>query len=94
MATEQDFEEKQAKVERQRLAQQINALIGNQVIHSLGQPGDLRKVQVKHLWNSNYRVNVFVGVDVASAKVAHSYFLVADSEGKITTSIPAITRHY
>jgi len=33
-------------------------------------------------------------LDAASVRVAHSYFLVADSNGNIVTSTPKITRHY
>jgi hypothetical protein len=39
-------------------------------------------------------VNVFVGDDAASLKVAHSYFLQADGDGRVLTSSPAITRAY
>jgi hypothetical protein len=74
--------------------QQLNALIGTHVIRTLGQPGSLHKVQVRALWEGHYRVNVFVGVDAASVKVAHSYFLMADSDGNIITSNPAIRRQY
>lgn len=73
---------------------QMTATIGNHVIHALGQPGSLHRVQVRQLWEDRYRVNVFVGVDAASAKVAHSFFLVTDSAGNITASTPTITRQY
>jgi len=43
--------------------------------------------------DNNYRVNVFVG-DAVSAKVAHSFFVAADGDGKIVSSTPAITREY
>jgi hypothetical protein len=46
------------------------------------------------LWKDHYRVNVLVGMDVASAKVAHSYFVIGDSDGNILTSAPQITRKY
>jgi hypothetical protein len=39
-------------------------------------------------------VNVLVGAEAASAKVAHSYFLVADLDGNIVESTPTITRRY
>jgi hypothetical protein len=39
-------------------------------------------------------VNILVGLDAASAKVAHSYFLVADSDGNVLASTPKITRQY
>lgn len=74
--------------------QQLAAVIGNRVIHTLGQPGDLHLVQVRHLWEDRYRVNVLVGAEAASAKVLHSYFLVADLDGNIIESAPKITRQY
>src|SRR5262245_55442572 len=74
--------------------QQWKTVIGKQVIHTLGQPGHLHEVQVRHLWEDRYRVNILVGLDAASAKVAHSYFLVADSDGNIVASTPKITRQY
>jgi hypothetical protein len=72
----------------------LNALIGEQVIHILGKPRDLVKLQVRPLWEDNYRVNVYVGVDVASARVAHSFFVVASSDGNVLASTPQIARHY
>ena len=74
--------------------QQRKSVIGKQVIHTLGQPGQLHGVQVRHLWEDHYRVNILVGLDAASAKVAHSYFLVADNDGNIVASTPKITRQY
>jgi hypothetical protein len=64
------------------------------VLHALGEPSDLVKVQVRAIGQNSFRVNVFVGTDVASARVANSYFLVVDGDGTITTSTPAITRQY
>jgi hypothetical protein len=72
----------------------LYALIGEQVIHTLGKPNDLLKVQVRPLWEDHYRVNVFVGIDGVSARVADSYFLVADSDGNIVESTPTITKQY
>jgi len=92
MSTQQEYnlhreQEKQARQERKNV-------IGKYVIHTLGQPGHLHGVQVRHLWEDHYRVNILVGLDAASVKVAHSYFLVADSNGNIVASTPKITRHY
>jgi hypothetical protein len=50
--------------------------------------------QVRPLWQDHYRVNVFIGADAASAKIAHSYFLVVNSDGNIIASTPKITRQY
>ncbi len=68
--------------------------IRKNVIQDLGQPANLHQVQVRPLWESNYRVNVFVGIDAASAKVVHSFFLTADAFGEVLASTPAITRLY
>lgn len=70
--------------------QQLNAMIGKNVLHVLGQPRDLHSVQVRHLWEDHYRVNVLVGSDAASVKVAHSYFLVTGKDGTIIASTPKI----
>jgi hypothetical protein len=68
--------------------------IGQQVMDSLGSPTNLRAVQVRRLWENRYRVNVFLGGDYASATVAHSYFLLTDSDGNILESTPQIIRKY
>ncbi len=73
---------------------QVDAAIGRQVMQTLGQPGDLQRVQVRRLWPDHYRVNIFVGGDAATAKVAHSFFLVTDSGGNILASTPAIAKRY
>jgi len=78
------------KQERERL----DAALGKHVLHALGQPGELQRVQVRRLWDDHYRVNVLVGLDAASARVANSYFLVVDGDGAIVAATPAITRQY
>jgi hypothetical protein len=75
-------------------ASRLSDLIGGEVLQSLGTPSGLRGVRVKRLWEDHYRANVVVGEDALSAKVAHSFFVVADSSGKIVTSEPAIQRQY
>jgi hypothetical protein len=74
--------------------QRRHAAIRGQVIRTLGTPGDLLDVQVRPLWDETYRVNVLVGEDATSTRVAHSYFLVADGEGNILACTPAITKRY
>ena len=83
----------QAEIERHK-QELLNALIGEQVIHTLGEPDRLLKVSVRPLWANVYRVNVFVGPDAASARIANSYFLNVDGDGKIAASTPRITRQY
>lgn len=68
--------------------------IEEQVIHTLGTPVNLLKVQARLLWENHYRVNVFVGPDVASAKVSNSYFLSVGTDGNILASEPKITKQY
>jgi hypothetical protein len=80
--------------ENQEQEQQHNDSITQSVMNSLGVPENLRKVQVKHLWEDHYRVNIFVGTDAASSLVAHSYFLVTGSEGAIIASSPNIIKQY
>ena len=41
-----------------------------------------------------YRVNVLVGKDAGSARIASSFFLTADGEGNILASSPKIVRLY
>jgi hypothetical protein len=87
-------EEKQFAEQDKHERQKRSAAIGQQVLHTLGQPGELQGVQVRPLWEDHYRVNVLVGPDAASSRVAHSYFLVVDSAGKVLTTTPTLRRHY
>ena len=92
MPTNQQY--KQIGVQEERERQQQCAVIGKQVMQTLGQPSDLHMLQVCRLWEEHYRVNVLVGLDAAFAKVAHSFFLVIDGEGSILESTPKITKQY
>lgn len=74
--------------------ERLNRLIGERVLHALGEPGGLQQVQVRLLWEEHYRVNVLVGADLASAKVAHSYFLATDHDGNIVTATPELRKRY
>jgi len=73
---------------------QLNAIIGEQVIHQLGQPGDLHTVQVRRLWDEHYRVNIIIGSDAATVRIADCFFLVTDSSGNILQSSPKIVKRY
>ena len=92
MATKQE-QSQQAERELQQSRSQ-EAVIRDHVMHDLGRPAALHQVQVRPLWDNHFRVNVFVGADAASAKVADSFFLETDGDGKVLTSTPAITRRY
>jgi hypothetical protein len=84
----------QHKDQEEEERQQLSAVIGKHVIQTLGQPDNFHSVQVRRLWKDNYRVNVLVGENASSVKFAHSYFLEADSDGNIITSIPTIAKQY
>ena len=86
-------EKKPANTEKQ-LHRHIEAAISKQVLLGLGHPESLQQVQVRFLWEDHYRANVFVGVDAATTKVAHSYFLVTDGTGNILASSPKIISQY
>lgn len=101
MSTKQQDQKLAEKQQEQKLAEQKNqerglleAVIREDVLSVLGRPAEQYRVQVRCVWGQNYRVNVFVGPDAASFKVVHSYFLKADGNGKILTSIPAIMKVY
>jgi len=89
------------KLEEQRRTEQKaqerglrEAVVRDNVMDQLGRPTQMHRIQVTCVWGDHYRVNVFVGADAASFKVAHSYFLAADGNGKILTCSPAIKRAY
>jgi hypothetical protein len=84
----------QPKPGQQQKLDTFNESIQQQVLKALGKPRNLLKVQVNPIWDNHYRVNVFVGVDIASATVANSYFLVIDTEGNITAATPKIAKVY
>ncbi len=92
MSTKQE-QTQQAEQKREH-ERSREAAIRKNVLHDLGRPADLHQVQVRPLWESNYRVNVFVGTNAASVTLAHSYFLTADAFGEVVASTPAITRLY
>ncbi len=70
----------------------FHALIREQVLDADGEPGDLLGVRVHLLWENHYRVNVLVGPDAASARVASSYFLVTDTDGNVVASTPVLRK--
>jgi hypothetical protein len=68
--------------------------IREQVIHALGKPTDLRNVQVRKVGKDRYRVNVIVGDNAGSVRVANSYFLEIDGDGSLIAATPKITKQY
>jgi hypothetical protein len=84
----EDIPAEQKKQDRK----QRKILIGRHVMSALGEPSDLQVVHVRELWDDRYRVNIVVGKDAASARIAHSCFLVTDGNGNIIDSVPKITK--
>ena len=72
----------------------VEAVIADRVLEALGTPTELHRVQVKPVWGDNFRVNVYAGPHSASLRVAHSYFLRADQDGKILACSPPLERAY
>lgn len=78
----------------ERTPEQQSSIIVRQIMQTLGRPAALHRVEVRHLWEKHYRVNVFVGADAACTRIAHSFFLSTDEDGNIIASAPAITRKH
>lgn len=72
--------------------QRPEAVIRARILHALGERDRVYRVAVVPLWRGHYRVNVLTGVDAATARIAHSYFVVADDRGAIAHSVPEIAR--
>jgi hypothetical protein len=68
--------------------------VRERVVAALGLPPGLFQLAVYPLWGAYFRVNVLVGPDAASVRVAHSYFVEAAGNGDIVTSTPPIVRLY
>jgi hypothetical protein len=97
MSTKQAGDKRTGEKRAEQKAQEaglLEAVVRDNVLCDLGKPPLPHRVQVSCVWGDSYRVNVFVGPNISSFKVAHSYFLRADGDGKILTSFPAITRMY
>jgi hypothetical protein len=64
------------------------------VMAALGRPTHFLRVTARQVTGDGYRVNVVTGADAASARIAHSFFVTADKEGKVIESTPAIVKRY
>jgi hypothetical protein len=97
MTTKQAEERRTGEKRAEQKAHEVGlleAVVRDHVLCDLGKPPGLHRVQVRCVWGDSYRVNVLMGADVSSFKVAHTYFLTADGNGKILTSSPAVTKVY
>lgn len=70
------------------------AAIARGVIGFLGRPPDFLRATVRAVTGDTFRVNVLAGADLASARIAHSYFVTAAPDGAVTASTPTIRKQY
>lgn len=75
-------------------ARRPTAAIRDGILAALGRPPGLYRVVVVSLWLNYYRVNVLVGSDPATVAMPHSYFVEADQNGLLLTSVPPLLRVY
>lgn len=64
------------------------------VMTALGRPADFLRVTSRRVTDRSHRVNVIVGGDPTMARIAHSFFVTADDDGRLTGSAPPIVRLY
>jgi hypothetical protein len=72
----------------------LEADVARNVLDMLGTPPRLYRVVLRQVSDLKYRANVFVGAGAGIFRVAHSFFLEVDTEGKVVESSPAISRMY
>ncbi|MBX9581002.1 MAG: hypothetical protein K2X87_11895 [Gemmataceae bacterium] len=72
-----------------RLAAVVRGVLG-----ALGRPPDFLRATARAVTADDCRVNVLVGADAGSARIAHSYFVTADADGTVTASTPTIRKQY
>jgi hypothetical protein len=90
LQSEQPKEDQTERFENEKM----DNLIRKQVIDALGTPVNLRSVQVRKIWNDHFRVNVLVGANAATVKIANSFFLTIDSKGSLIAATPKIMKQY
>ncbi len=65
-------------------AKQLATAICRHVIATLGRHSNLLRITARQVTGDGFRVNVLTGVDAASARISHSYFVTADGAGNVT----------
>jgi hypothetical protein len=102
MSTKNERDEalRQAQEEARREARRVEEaglledVVADAVMSALGRPADFLRAAARQVTADRYRVNVFAGPHAGSARVAHSYFVTADGDGKVLASSPPVRRLY
>lgn len=89
MRTAKQRREYDEDLERQH-REELRSLIEQQVRQRLSEANGPQSVQVRRLWEDHYRVNVLIGTPATTTRVSDSFFVEADSDGRIVESNPAI----
>jgi hypothetical protein len=76
------------------LGQQQATALCLSVLNALGRPVNFFRISAAYLWENHFRVNVHTGDDATSVRVAHSFFVAVDAQGKVLESNPPIIRLY
>jgi hypothetical protein len=72
----------------------LEAEVARSVLDMLGIPPRLYRVVVRRVVHLKFRANVFIGAGAGIFRVAHSFFLEVNTQGKIIDSSPDISRMY
>src|SRR5947209_4274317 len=83
--------ESPSNTQRQQECGRLERVVAMGVMHDLGRPADFLRAGARLLWKNYYRVNVFVGPN-AAARIAYSFLLEVDPNGKILTCKPPVRR--
>ena len=86
-AAKQDEEDKQSPGRKA-------AAIVRSVMETLGRPENFLRATARPVSDNNYRINVVVGEDAASARIPHSFFVTVNEDGTIRGSVPTIQKCY
>ena len=72
-------------------------IIKEAVLERLGKPTNLWKIDVIHLWDNRYRVNMWCekkGRIGSTYRITDSFFVITSPEGGIVESRPQIVKRY
>ncbi len=86
--TKRDLRRQERETEESAL---MATIVLEQVLKDVADVPNFLQLKIRPLWKSHFRANVYVGTDLAGARISHSYFLVTDEEGVITQSAPPIS---